>query len=167
MKEAEPVTPCEASKPVIVVYGAGAGTTRTVCTDLNCSVHHPSRGVPIDPETEQRRRDVFTSVDWSVGSYPNAANIGSKTVVLSVGNRSTAARYAARLVALLLLAAVCSDFGRRRLPPSCVPTAFCRKPTKRQRCRYAQLQERAPPWAVLIWNRAHLAMPDYSTEPRS
>jgi ParB family transcriptional regulator, chromosome partitioning protein len=30
---AEPVTPCESSKTAIVVYGEGAGSTRTVCTD--------------------------------------------------------------------------------------------------------------------------------------
>jgi hypothetical protein len=34
---------------------------------------------------------------------------------------------------------------------------FCRKPPMRQRCKYAELPGRAPPWAVLIWNRAHLA----------
>jgi ParB family chromosome partitioning protein len=56
-EEAEPVTSCEASKPAIVVYGAGAGTTRTVCTNPNCSVHHPSRVVPIDADAEQRRRE--------------------------------------------------------------------------------------------------------------
>jgi ParB family chromosome partitioning protein len=56
-EEAEPVLPCEATKLAIVVYGAGAGTTRTVCTDPNCSIHHPGRVVPIDAETEQRRRE--------------------------------------------------------------------------------------------------------------
>jgi hypothetical protein len=40
-----------------VVYGAGSGTTRTVCTDPNCSVHHSGRVVPIGPEAEQRRRE--------------------------------------------------------------------------------------------------------------
>ena len=32
-------------KTAIVVYGEGAGTTRTVCTDPNCPVHHPRRVV--------------------------------------------------------------------------------------------------------------------------
>ena len=140
--------------------------SRSGCpTDLS---HHC--GGRSRPRCMQRCRfplGVFTSVDWSVGSYPKAAIMGSKTIVLSVGNRSTVARYAAKLIAFLLLAAVCSYFGRRRLPPSCVPTAFFRRPTKRQRCGYAQLQERAPPWVVLIWNRAHLAMLHCSTEPRS
>src|SRR5579859_3581485 len=42
-------SPCEASKTAIVVYGDGAGTTRQVCTDPNCPVHHPHRVVPVDP----------------------------------------------------------------------------------------------------------------------
>jgi ParB family chromosome partitioning protein len=50
------MTPCESSKTAIVVYGEGAGTTRTVCTDPNCPVHHPRRVVPIDPEAEARQR---------------------------------------------------------------------------------------------------------------
>jgi ParB family chromosome partitioning protein len=37
-EDSEPVTPCEASKTAIVVYGEGAGTTRTVCTDPDCPV---------------------------------------------------------------------------------------------------------------------------------
>jgi ParB family chromosome partitioning protein len=40
----------------IVVYGEGAGTTRTVCTDPDCPVHHPRRVVPIDPEAEARQK---------------------------------------------------------------------------------------------------------------
>jgi len=56
-EDAEPVTPCAASKRAIVVYGEGAGTTRTVCTDPECPVHHPSRVVPIDPDAEARRKE--------------------------------------------------------------------------------------------------------------
>jgi ParB family chromosome partitioning protein len=56
-EDAEPVTPCEASKPAIVVYGEGAGTTRTICTDPECPVHHPSRVAPIDPDAEARRKE--------------------------------------------------------------------------------------------------------------
>jgi ParB family chromosome partitioning protein len=48
---------CEASKTAIVVYGDGAGTTRKVCTDPNCPVHHPRRVVPVDPEAEARQRE--------------------------------------------------------------------------------------------------------------
>jgi ParB family chromosome partitioning protein len=50
------VTPCGASKPAIVVYGEGAGTTRTICIDPECPVHHPCRVVPIDPDAEARRK---------------------------------------------------------------------------------------------------------------
>ena len=39
--DAEPVAPCEAAKPAIVVYGKRVGTTLTVCTDNNCPVHDP------------------------------------------------------------------------------------------------------------------------------
>lgn len=39
--DAEPVPPCAASKPAIVVYGKRVGTTITVCTDNNCLVHDP------------------------------------------------------------------------------------------------------------------------------
>ncbi len=52
------ITPCESSKTAIVVYGEGAGTTRTVCTDPNCPVHHPRRVIPIDPEAEARQREI-------------------------------------------------------------------------------------------------------------
>jgi len=39
--DAEPVTPCAAAKPAIIVYGKRVGTTLTVCTDNNCPVHDP------------------------------------------------------------------------------------------------------------------------------
>jgi ParB family transcriptional regulator, chromosome partitioning protein len=52
------ITPCESSKTAIVVYGEGAGTTRTVCTDSNCPVHHPRRVIAIDPEAEARQREI-------------------------------------------------------------------------------------------------------------
>ncbi len=56
-EEGTDITPCESSKTAIVVYGEGAGTTRTVCTDPYCPVHHPRRVVPIDPEAEARQRE--------------------------------------------------------------------------------------------------------------
>jgi hypothetical protein len=56
-EDAEPVTPCGASKRAIVVYGAGVGTMRTVCTDPECPVHRPSSVVPIDPDAEARRKE--------------------------------------------------------------------------------------------------------------
>ena len=51
------MTPCESSKTAIVVYGEGAGSTRTVCTDPDCPVHHPHRVIQIDPEAEARQRE--------------------------------------------------------------------------------------------------------------
>jgi len=51
------IPPCEASKTAIVVYGDGAGTTRKVCTDPNCPVHHPRRVVAVDPDAEARQRE--------------------------------------------------------------------------------------------------------------
>jgi ParB family transcriptional regulator, chromosome partitioning protein len=56
-EDAEPVTPCESSKTAIVVYGEGAGSTRTVCTDSECPVHHPHRVIQIDPDAEARQRE--------------------------------------------------------------------------------------------------------------
>jgi ParB family chromosome partitioning protein len=56
-EDAEPVTPCESSKTAIVVYGEGAGSTRTVCTDPNCPVHHPHCVIQNDPDAEARQRE--------------------------------------------------------------------------------------------------------------
>jgi ParB family chromosome partitioning protein len=56
-EDAEPLTQCGASKPAIVVYGKGSGTTRTICIDPECPVHHPRRVVPIDPDAEARRKE--------------------------------------------------------------------------------------------------------------
>ncbi len=39
--DAEPVAPCEAARPAIIVYGKRVGTTLTVCTDNNCPIHDP------------------------------------------------------------------------------------------------------------------------------
>jgi len=39
--DAEPVMPCEAAKPALIVYGKRVGTTITVCTDNSCPVHDP------------------------------------------------------------------------------------------------------------------------------
>ena len=60
--DAEPVAPCEAAKPAIIVYGKRVGTTLTVCTDSNCPIHdpraaakaaeHPAPVMPPAPPTE-------------------------------------------------------------------------------------------------------------------
>jgi ParB family chromosome partitioning protein len=39
--DAEPVLPCEAARPALIVYGKRVGTTITVCTDNHCPVHDP------------------------------------------------------------------------------------------------------------------------------
>ena len=52
---------------------------------------------------------VFVSVDQLFGSYPSFAIRGSNTVALSTGKRSTLARYAAKLMALFLLASLCLE----------------------------------------------------------
>jgi ParB family chromosome partitioning protein len=39
--DAEPVMPCEAAKPAIVVYGKQLGRKLTVCIDKHCPVHDP------------------------------------------------------------------------------------------------------------------------------
>jgi ParB family chromosome partitioning protein len=39
--DAEPVMPCAAAKPAIIVYGKHIGTKLTVCTDKHCPVHDP------------------------------------------------------------------------------------------------------------------------------
>jgi ParB family transcriptional regulator, chromosome partitioning protein len=56
-EDAESVTPCQSSKTAIVVYGEGAGSTRIVCTDPDCPVHHPHRVIQIDPDAEARQRE--------------------------------------------------------------------------------------------------------------
>ena len=60
--DAEPVMPCEAAKPAIVVYGKQLGRKLTVCTDKHCPVHdpqaaaeraaHPEPTMPPPQETE-------------------------------------------------------------------------------------------------------------------
>ena len=39
--DAEPVMPCEAAKPAIVVYGKQLGRKLTVCMDKHCPMHDP------------------------------------------------------------------------------------------------------------------------------
>ena len=39
--DAEPVMPCEAAKPAIVLYGKQLGRKLTVCTNKDCPVHDP------------------------------------------------------------------------------------------------------------------------------
>ena len=60
--DAEAVSPCEAAKTAIIVYGKRVGTTLTVCTDNSCPIHdpraaarraeHPEPVMPPAPPTE-------------------------------------------------------------------------------------------------------------------
>ena len=62
--DAEPVTPCEAAKSAIVVYGKQLGRKLTVCMDKHCPVHdpqaaaeaaaHPAPVMAPAPETETK-----------------------------------------------------------------------------------------------------------------
>ena len=72
--DAEPAPPCVAAKTAIIVYGKRVGTTLTVCTDNNCSIHDPRAAAhraeksaptmppPTDAETEakaEQRKQQF------------------------------------------------------------------------------------------------------------
>src|SRR6266566_7258459 len=63
------------------------------------------------------------SADVSEPSYPRLRISGFRTVAVLPGNRSTAARYAAKLIAWTLFESVRSAGGRRSDPPSSVPKA--------------------------------------------
>ncbi len=64
--DAEPVSPCEAAKPALIVYGPHVGTFLTVCTDNRCPVHDPRQAAdraanplptveaPTEDETEEQ-----------------------------------------------------------------------------------------------------------------
>ena len=70
--DAEPVLPCEAARPAIIVFGKRVGTIITVCTDDHCPVHDPRAAeaqaanpapqmppapeVETDEEAEERKR---------------------------------------------------------------------------------------------------------------
>jgi ParB family chromosome partitioning protein len=48
--DAEPVPPCTAAKPAIIVYGKRVGTTITVCTEDHCPIHDPREAARRDAE---------------------------------------------------------------------------------------------------------------------
>ena len=58
--DAEPVPPCEAAKPAIIVYGKRVGTTLTVCTDNNCPVHDPRAAAQLAKQEEENPTPVMT-----------------------------------------------------------------------------------------------------------
>ncbi len=57
--DAEPVLPCEAAKPAIIVYGKRVGTTLTVCTDNNCPVHDPRAAAPKAQQEQENPTPVM------------------------------------------------------------------------------------------------------------
>ncbi len=79
--DAEPVMPCEAAKPAIVVYGKQLGRKLTVCTDKHCPVHDPQAAaeaaahpVPTmapapDIETEEETAQREAEHEQRMGDY--------------------------------------------------------------------------------------------------
>jgi ParB family chromosome partitioning protein len=58
--DAERVTPCEAAKPAIIVYGKRVGTILTVCTDNNCPVHDPRAAARLAQQEQENPTPVMT-----------------------------------------------------------------------------------------------------------
>ena len=57
--DAEPVAPCEAARPAIIVYGKRVGTTLTVCTDNNCPVHDPRAAARLAQQEQENPTPVM------------------------------------------------------------------------------------------------------------
>ncbi len=57
--DAEPVPPCEAAKPAIIVYGKRVGSTLTVCTDNNCAVHDPRAAARMAQQEQENPTPVM------------------------------------------------------------------------------------------------------------
>ena len=57
--DAEPVAPCEAAKPAIIVYGKRVGTTLTVCTDNNCPIHDPRAAARLAQQEQENPTPVM------------------------------------------------------------------------------------------------------------
>jgi ParB family chromosome partitioning protein len=72
--DAEPVMPCQAAKPAIVVYGKQLGRKLTVCTDKHCPVHdpqaaaeaaaHPAPAMAPPPEAETEEEAAARQVEF-------------------------------------------------------------------------------------------------------
>ena len=57
--DAEQVAPCEAARPAIIVYGKRVGTTLTVCTDNNCSIHDPRAAARLAQQEQENPTPVM------------------------------------------------------------------------------------------------------------
>ena len=57
--DAEPVTPCEAARPAIIVYGKRVGATFTVCTDNNCPIHDPRAAARLAQQEQENPTPVM------------------------------------------------------------------------------------------------------------
>ncbi len=94
--DAEPVMPCEAAKPAIVVYGKQLGRKLTVCTDKHCPVHdpqaaaeaaaHPVPTMAPAPETETEeeaaeREAEFRATESGVRGRAAAQGGGAQTAI--------------------------------------------------------------------------------------
>ena len=106
--DAEPIAPCEAAKPAIIVYGKRVGTILTVCTDNNCPVHdpraaakaaeHPAPVMAPAPEAEteeqaEERREQYEAERQATSRRRSA---GQKNAVSSRNAKSRSARQNSR-----------------------------------------------------------------------
>ena len=66
--DAEPVTPSEAAKSAIIVYGKRVGTIHTVCTDNNCPVHDPRAAARLAQQEQENPPRL-----WGGGAAPGRA----------------------------------------------------------------------------------------------
>ena len=57
--DAEPIAPCEAAKPAIIVYGKRVGTNLTVCTDNNCPVRDPRAAARLAEQEQENPTPVM------------------------------------------------------------------------------------------------------------
>ena len=69
--DAEPVAPCEAARPALIVHGRNRGTWLTVCTDNHCPVHDPrqskereERPLPQPTEDETEEQTAARKADY-------------------------------------------------------------------------------------------------------
>jgi ParB family transcriptional regulator, chromosome partitioning protein len=60
--DAEPVMPCDAAKPAIIVYGKNVGSTLTVCTDRSCPVHDSESAARLAEEQAENPAPVMAPV---------------------------------------------------------------------------------------------------------
>ena len=69
--DVEPVAPCEAARPALIIHGRNRGTWLTVCTDDHCPVHDPrqsnereTRPLPQPTEDETEEQTAARKADY-------------------------------------------------------------------------------------------------------